>query len=422
MSSPALSTLPAPAERRLAVRVTPDALRHIRAGHPWVFEESIRSVSHEGEAGDLAVVFDDKRSFAAIGLHDPTSPIRLKLLHAGKPVPIDATFWRAAIRGALDRRRRFLDDPDAERLGYRVVNGENDSLPGLVVDRYAGALAVKLYSPVWFPHLADVIPQLMAETGCGGVVLRLARNVRAGETFGLSDGDVIAGAVGDGPVLFLEAGLMFEADLRHGQKTGYFLDQRANRVRVGAMAAGRDVLDVFSSTGGFTVHAAAGGARSVHSVDLSGPTLAVAERNLAHNLDREAVRACRHTCELGDAFEVMVRLGREHRTYDIVVVDPPSFAQRQASVDTAIRAYTRLTHLALRLVRDGGVLMQASCSSRVPADRFFDTVLTAAADGGYGLTEIERTGHDTDHPVTFAQGEYLKAGFWKVRAPGNRLR
>lgn len=418
----AFSSIPAPAERRLAVRVTPDAMRHVRAGHPWVFEESIRSVSHEGEAGDLAVVFDDKRAFAAIGLHDPASPIRLKILHAGKPTPIDATWWRSSIHRALEGRRRFVDDPDATHLGYRVINGENDALPGLVVDRYADVLVLKLYSPIWFPHLADFVPQLVAETGCGGVVLRLARTVQSGETFGLQDGDVIAGEVPDGPVLFHETGLTFEADVRHGQKTGHFLDQRANRERVGEMAGGRDVLDVFCSTGGFTVHAAAGGARSVHSVDQSAPTLAVVGRNLGHNRERVAVRECRHTAEVGDAFDVMVRLGREGAEYDIVVVDPPSFAQRQANVGGAVRAYTRLTHLALRLVRDRGVLVQASCSSRVPAEQFFETVGNAAADAGYGLTEIARTGHDIDHPVTFAQGEYLKAGFWRVRAPRNRIR
>ncbi len=421
MSHRSLRSLPAPADRRLAVRVTPDALRHVRAGHPWVFEESVRSMSHEGSAGDLAVIFDDRRAFAAIGLHDPSSPIRVKVLHAGDPVPIDGAWWSSAIGAALAKRRRFLDDPHAGRLGYRVVNGENDAFPGLVVDRYGAVAVVKVYSPIWFPHLAEIVPRLADATGCDGIVLRFARNVAAGETFGLADGAVVAGDVPDGPVLFVEAGLTLEADVRHGQKTGYFLDQRANRVRVGGMARGRDVLDVFAATGGFSVHAAAGGARSVYSVDLSAPTLAAVERNLAHNLDRPEVRDCRATSEVGDAFEVMARLGRERRTFDLVVVDPPSFAQRQSSVATALRAYTRLTHLALRLVRGGGVLVQASCSSRVPTDRFFETVEGAAVHGGYRLREIDRTGHDVDHPVTFPQGEYLKAGFWEVAPPRRRI-
>ena len=135
---------------------------------------------------------------------------------------------------------------------------------------------------------------------------------------------------------------------------------------------------------------------------------------MERNRSLDAVRACDHTVEVGDAFEVMAKLAREERRFGIVVVDPPSFAQRQSSIDAAVRAYTRLTHLAVRLVEPGGVLMQASCSSRVTPERFFDTVEAAALAAGRPLTAMLRTGHDIDHPVGFAQGEYLKAGFWTV--------
>jgi 23S rRNA (cytosine1962-C5)-methyltransferase len=408
-----LATLPTPSERRLAVRVTPDALRHVRAGHPWVFADSITSLSHEGAAGDLAVLFDRDRAFAAIGLYDPTSPIRVKVLHHGQPVPVDATWWRKVLTDALAERSVFTDAPDADQLAYRVVNGENDGLPGLVVDRYAGVLVLKLYTPAWFPHLAAIVPLLTDLTGAADVVLRLARNVAAGETFGWSDGDVILGAL-DGPVRFVEHGLSFDADVRHGQKTGHFLDQRANRARVGTLAKGRDVLDVFASTGGFTVHAAAGGARSVHAVDLSAPTLAAAEHNVAINRELPAVAACRVSTEVGDAFAVMAALRRARRRYGVVVVDPPSFAQRQGDVPGALRAYGRLTRLAVDLVRPDGVLVQASCSSRVTSEEFYAAVNAAAADAGRPLREIARTGHDIDHPVRFAEGAYLKAGFWRV--------
>ncbi len=409
-----LLRVPRPGDKRLAVRVTPDALRHIRAGHPWVFEESVTSISHEASAGDLAVIFDNDRKFVALALYDPDSPIQFRILHVGKPTPIDRDWWHAMIRTALEARGSFTSDPDAAHLAYRLLNGENDGVSGLVVDRYADVLVVKLYSAVWFVHLVPVVNALLDTTGCSGVVLRLARNLQARETFGLHDGDVIAGDVPDGPVRFVEAGLQFEADVRTGQKTGHFLDQRANRIRVGQMSAGRDVLDVFASTGGFSVYAAAGGARSVHAVDLSAPTLAAAERNMALNGELDAVRGCDFTTEVGDAFEVMVSLARAGRDYDLVIVDPPSFAQRQANVEGALRAYTRLTHLALRLVRPGGTLVQASCSSRVTADQFYDTVLDAAEAAGRSLTEIARTGHDVDHPVTFREGSYLKAGFWRV--------
>jgi len=413
-----LLRLPRQGDKRLAVTVTPDALRHIRARHPWVFEESVTSISHEATAGDLAVIFDGDRKFVALALYDPASPIRFRVLHVGRPTPIDENWWRMTITTALDKRVDFTSDPDADRLAYRVINGENDGLSGLVVDRYADVLVVKLYSAVWFPHLVTVTRTLLDLTGCGGVVVRLARHLQAADTFGLVDGDVIAGVVPEGPVQFLEAGLKFEADVRAGQKTGHFLDQRANRIRVGAMASGRDVLDVFASTGGFSVHAAAGGAASVHAIDVSAPTLAAAERNMALNVGLDAVRRCAFSTEVGDAFEVMVQLARAGKTYDIVVVDPPSFAQRQSNVDGALRAYTRLTHLALRLVRSRGVLVQASCSSRVTADQFFDTVLDAAVSAGRSMSELERTGHDIDHPVGFREGAYLKAGFWRVGPTG----
>lgn len=410
----ALAAIPRPSDRRLAVRLTPDALRQVRAGHPWVFDGSISSISEGGRPGDLAVVFDGSRAFAAIGLYDPDSPIRVRVLHAGRPVPIDATWWRAALRSAIERRATFRDDPHSADLAYRVVHGENDGFPGLVVDRYAAVLVVKLYSAAWFPHLPDVVPLLVDETGAAGVVVRLARNVRRGPTHGLADGDTIAGDVPPGPVAFTEGGLAFEADVRRGQKTGHFLDQRANRLRVGAMAGGCDVLDVFAATGGFTVHAAAGGARSVHALDRSAPTLGAARRNVELNRHLDAVRACRTTFEVGDAFEAMDGLERRGRTYDLVVVDPPSFAPRQADVAAARRSYERLTRLALGLIRAGGVLVQASCSARVGDDEFYETVLDAAASAGRELREIERTGHDVDHPVGFREGAYLKAGFWRV--------
>ena len=305
-----LQRVPRPNDKRLAVRVTPDALRHVKARHPWVFEESVTSISHDADAGDLAVIFDNDRKFVALALYDPASPIRFRILHVGRPTPIDAGWWRTTIETALEKREIFTSDPAADELAYRVINGENDGLSGLVVDRYAEVLVIKLYSAAWFPHLLTLTRALLDVTGCQGVVLRLARNLQTGETFGLGDGDVIAGVVAEGPVRFTEGGLAFEADVRAGQKTGHFLDQRANRLRVGSMAADRDVLDVFASTGGFSVHAAAGGARSVHAVDLSGPTLAAAKRNMALNEHLDTVRNCAFTTEVGDAFEVMVQLAR----------------------------------------------------------------------------------------------------------------
>ena len=206
------------------------------------------------------------------------------------------------------------------------MHGENDGLPALVVDRYNTTLVVKLYSAAWFPHLSTIIDALVELMTPERVVLRLARAVAAGNTFGLADGDTLVGRAPDGPVLFRERGLTMEADVVHGQKTGHYLDQRDNRTLVRGIAGGRDVLDVFASTGGFAVAAAAGGARSVHLVDQSAPALAAAERNLAHNRRLREVRECAIRTTVGDAFDVLAALDRraqrEADRFDVVVARP----------------------------------------------------------------------------------------------------
>lgn len=408
----AVDALPGPSERRIAVRVTKDALRQLRGGSPWLFDGSITSAKDDGAApGDLAVVFDDDRRFAAIGLWDPASPIRVKVLHTGDPVPVDDAWWTHRIATAVERRGPLVTDADT--TGYRVVHGENDGLGGLVVDNYAGTLVVKLYSPIWWPHLRPVVAALVSVLSPDRVVLRLARSVTAPD--GLHDGTTVYGSAPDGPVRFRERGLTFEADVVQGHKTGHFLDQRDNRGLVRGMAAGCSVLDVFASTGGFSVSAAAGGARSVHLVDISEPALRTAERNIHHNRHIGAVRACDVRATVGDAFDVLRDLARRDERYDLVVVDPPSFANDAAGVPAARRAYFRLAQAAVRLVAPGGHLVQASCSSRITDEDFFSIVHDAATQTGATVREVRRTAHPVDHPIGFEQGAYLKAVFVAVR-------
>jgi 23S rRNA (cytosine1962-C5)-methyltransferase len=402
-----LAALPSPNEKRMAVRVTKDAHRHMRSGHPWIYDESLTSVSHRGEPGDLAVVFDDERNFAAIGMWDPDSPICIKLLHIGRPTPIDEAFWGARVATAMQDRRRLIDDPETN--AYRIIHGENDEMPGIVVDVYDDVAVAKIYSRAWIPHLRALVPVLVDQLQPTSLILRLARSVEPQPEFGLIEGAPLFGPAPAEPVMFLENGLRFEAHPTTGQKTGHFLDQRDNRARVRDLADGRRVLDVFSCTGGFSVHAAAGGATEVHSVDLSLPAIEAAERNMVHNAGNPAVAAAKHIGHHGDAFEVMSRMQREGEQFDLVIIDPPSFAQKQASVDGALKAYRGLTKLGLALTAPGGILVQASCSSRVTEDDFFDIVFSTAAAEGVELTEFNRTGHAVDHPIGFPQGAYLKA-------------
>ncbi|MEZ5244319.1 MAG: class I SAM-dependent methyltransferase [Acidimicrobiales bacterium] len=408
-----LAALPSPGDKRMAVRLSKDAMRHLRRGHPWVYDESVTSMSHEGRPGDLAVIFDDDRKFAAIGMWDPASPICIKILHAGKPTTIDSAFWDRRVAEAIERRRPLIDDPGHN--AYRLIHGENDGMPGIVVDDYDGVAVAKIYTDGWIPHLATLVPVLVDRIEPTSLIIRFARSVEQRPELGLVEGAPLYGPAPDEPIMFLENGLAFEAHPTTGQKTGYFLDQRDNRAKVRSLAEGRRVLDVFSCTGGFSVHAAAGGAHEVHSVDLSLPAVEAAARNMAHNSHDPNVAACRHLVHHGDAFEVMEGLLRRNERFDLVIIDPPSFAQRQASVDGALAAYERLSKLGLALTVDGGTLVQASCSSRVTADDFFHAVHFTARREGVELEEFDRTGHPIDHPIGFAQGAYLKALYATVR-------
>lgn len=401
-----LAGLPRPGARRLAVRLSPAGLAALRSGHPWVFDRSVSDVRPEGAPGDLAVVFDDRRRFAGIGLWDPTSPIRVRALHAGEPTTIDEGFWAGRLATALARRGALV--ADTRTTGYRVVHGESDGFGGLVVDRYGEVLVVKVYTPAWLPHLRELVPLLVASTAAEGVVVRLSRHVAAGATHGLGDGAVVAGTVPEGSIPFLELGLRFQADVRRGQKTGHFLDQRDNRALVGSMSSGVEVLDVFACTGGFSVHAAAGGATSVLSVDRSPHAMEAARAHVAANRDRPSVAACDHATEVGDAFEVLERLGRSGRRFDLVVIDPPSFAARASAVSGALPAYARLTSLGLAVTRPGGTFVQSSCSSRIDVETFHRTIARAAEGAGADLVELHRTEHPIDHPATFPEARYLK--------------
>jgi 23S rRNA (cytosine1962-C5)-methyltransferase len=409
-----LSHLPGPGPKRIALRISAPAERALKQGHPWVFDQAIIEQSHAGSPGDLAVIFDDKRRFLAIGLYDPTSSIRVRILQSRQPAAIDAGWFKTRLAAAASLRAPLREQPEEKATtGYRLVHGENDGLPGLVIDRYADTLVIKLYTPAWIPHLKAVCSALAEINLAERVILRLSRSLmkQIENLWGLSDGLVLAGPPLTGPVLFQENGLVFEADPINGQKTGFFLDQRDNRARVERLSADQSVLNVFAYTGGFSVYAARGGAKRVVSVDISAPAMQTAVRNMAHNRHFPGVAAAVHEPVAEDAFEVLARLVVEKRRFDLVIIDPPMFAQNEGQTAAALAAYRRLTCLGLGVLRPGGILVQASCSSRVDAPSFFNAIHQAAGESGRQLTEIERTGHALDHPIGFTEGAYLKCLF-----------
>jgi 23S rRNA (cytosine1962-C5)-methyltransferase len=410
-NGPKLPPIPAPAGRRIALRVSPAAERALRAGHPWLYASAIEQQSHEGRPGDLAVVFDHKRRFVAIGLYDPLSPIRLRVLQQGQSAPIGSEWYAERLRAAIDRREPLAANPGA--TGYRLVHGENDGLPGLVVDRYDQTYILKLYTAAWIPHLSELLEALLRQISLRRLVLRLSRDVAAQSTFlyGLHAGEILYGPPLSGPVSFQENGLHFLADVVAGQKTGFFFDHRDNRSRVERLAEGKRVLNVFAYTGAFSLYAARGGAPAVTSVDLSRPALSAALQQFELNSGEPRIAAVKHEVLVDDAFQALQSLEAARRQFDMVIIDPPSFARRKPELPRALAAYRRLVGGALAVLQPGGALVMASCTARIPAGQFFETVHEAASSAGRPLQEIERTGHPLDHPVSFPEGAYLKCLF-----------
>ncbi len=406
------SKLPAPAQKNIAVRVKPAAERALRQGHPWVFAESILKQSHLGNAGDLAVIYDrEKNNFLAVGFYDPLSPIRIKVLQSRQSRRIDRQFFADKLATAKAKREPLISQGST---GYRLVYGESDGFPALVIDRYGDTLVLKLYTTAWIPHLPALVEALQETVVFDNLTLRLSRALQSdrlnvASLFGLRDGQQLIGEGGQTPQ-FVENGLLFESDVRRGHKTGFFFDQRENRQRVRELAAGRRMLDVFSYTGGFSVYALAGGARSVTALDVSEPALAALKRNVALNgysLDHIDVM-------MGDAFASLRQLVEKRRKFGLVVVDPPAFANRRANMGNAVLAYRRLVELALRLMAEDAVLVMASCSSRFSPAMFQQLVSRAASVAGQELEVFDSTTHALDHPIGFPEAAYLKALFMRA--------
>ena len=397
--------LPGPSAKRIALRISVPAERALRQGHPWVFDGSITEQSHTGAPGDLAVIFDEKRCFLAVGLYDPTSPIRVRILQKRQPATINKDWFQTKLTAAAQVRAAL---EATNTTGYRLVHGENDGLPGLVIDRYANTLVLKLYTPAWIPHLKELCDALTQVSPASHLILRLNRTLQKQTDLlhGLNDGMILSLQAPPNLVLFKENGLTFESDPIHGQKTGFFLDQRDNRARVEKLSKGKSVLNVFAYTGGFSVYAARGGAKEIISVDISAPALEAARRNMAHNK-----LTVPHETIAEDAFEVLARMGSQKHFFDLVIIDPPMFAQSEKQIVSALTAYRKLTHLGLGVLRKGGTLVQASCSSRIDADSFFESIQQSAREAGRRLTEINTSGHAIDHPIAFKEGAYLKCLF-----------
>jgi len=385
-----------------------DLVRHLRAGHPWVFRKAIAKAPKGIEAGAIVDVVEDGR-FVARGYLDPHSAITVRILTREPAEAVDHDFWRGRIRRALALRKDLVRGT----TGYRLVHGENDGLPGLVVDRYSDFVVLKLYSAGLTPHRASIVEALKQEVeGLAGVFGRdeVPRDDDSDDA--KPQGRVLWGATPPDRIEIDEHGMKLLVDVRLGQKTGLFLDQRENRRLVREMSAGRgDALNLFGYTGGFSVAAALGGARHVVTIDVDQDAIKLARENFRVN----GLDPADHAFAAEDAFEILRRYKAQGRKFDLVVCDPPAFAKSQKAVEGALAGYAALNRAAIQTLAPGGLLVTASCSARVSPEQFHDAVKEAAFKARVELQMVEDRRQPPDHPVApqFREGRYLKCSFYR---------
>jgi 23S rRNA (cytosine1962-C5)-methyltransferase len=383
-----------------ALILKPGREKSLARRHPWVFSGAIERLEGEAGAGDTVAVRSHAGRFLGWAAHSPQSQIRARVWSFDEGETIDAAFFRARVGAAVARRTVFADATDAVRL----IHGEADGLPGVVCDRYAEVAVLQLSSAGAERWRDAIVDAVIAASGCRAAYERSDLEVRELEGLPARAG-TLRGAPAD-IVTVAEHGIRYRVDVAHGQKTGFYLDQRANRHRIRALAPGRDVLNAFCYTGGFSLSAAAGGARSVLSIDSSAAALALARENFALN-GLDAPVAEWHEA---DVFSALRALRNSGRAFDLIVLDPPKFAPTAAHAGRAARAYKDINLLALKLLRPGGALATFSCSGGVSPELFQKIVAGAAVDAGAEVQILGRFQADADHPVvlSFPEGEYLK--------------
>ncbi len=399
------------ANRDMAVIVKAGREKPVRQQHPWIFSGAIQQLPAGVADGELVDVRSAEGEWLARGYLNRKSQIQVRLLSWQPDEAIDAVFWERRLQRALALRRAFI--ADATTNAYRLVNGESDYLPGLVVDQYADYLVMQVGTLGMDQRKQDLAEQLLALTGCRGVIERSDLALRRQEGLAEATG-LLVGSAPTGPVDIQESGFRYQVDLTHGQKSGFYTDQRDNRRRVAAYCQGGRVLNAFSYTAAFAVHALAAGAHHVTNIDTSVDALTVGEIHLRLNgfdPDQQAEQIA------GDVFTVL-RDWRAERVepFDVIILDPPKFVQSRGNLERALRGYKDINLLALGLIKPGGILATFSCSGLVSADLFQKVVFGAAVDARRSVQVMEWLRQGNDHPVaiTFPEGEYLKGLICRV--------
>lgn len=380
--------------------LNPGREKSLQHRHPWIFTGAVERIKGEPQSGETVAVRDTHGAFLALAAYSPKSQILGRVWTYRENETIDEAFLRARLARAIGLRQELAKVTD----GMRLVHGESDGLPGLVVDRYGDTLVMQVLSAGmerWRGALADLLVEL---TGCANLYERSDAEVRDLEGLPARSG-ILRGKL-PAPLVIREHGLKFYVDVEKGQKTGFYLDQRDNRRRIGELANDKDVLNCFCYSGGFSLSALQGGARSVLSVDSSAEALALARENLKLN----NLAADRAEWLEADVFKSLRLMRDQGKSFDLIVLDPPKFAPTAHHAANAARAYKDINLWALKLLRPGGLLATFSCSGGVTADLFQKILAGAAMDANVTAQIVGRFAADADHPavLNFPEGEYLK--------------
>lgn len=390
------------AEGRAAILLKAGREKSLQRRHPWIFSGAVECIDGTPRSGDTVPVRDTSGSFLAWAAYNAASQITARVWSWHEQETIDSTFFLNRITRALAARRAL--DLEQDSNGMRIIYGESDGLPGVIVDRYGDVLVMQLGSAGaehWRDTLADILQKL-----CAPVCIYERSDSDGRELEGLAKRcGVVRGKLPERTEV-TEHGLRFAVDIAAGQKTGYYLDQRDNRALTGQFAAGRDVLNCFCYSGGFSLYALRGGAKSVLSIDASEGALELARRNVELNhLDASAA-----SWQCADVFDALRKLRDQNRKFDLIVLDPPKFAPTAAFAEKAARAYKDINLLGFKLLRPGGLLFTYSCSGGISDELFQKIIAGAALDAGVDAQIVKKLHAAADHPVllNFPEGAYLK--------------
>lgn len=393
------------------LKLNPGREKSLLRRHVWIFSGAVADYPGEAAPGETVEVFDAKNNFLARAAYSPDSQLIARVWTFDRDEQINEAFFARRIKAAVEYRHFLkLDDPKG---GCRLINSEADGLPGLVVDRYAGVLVIQITSAGIEFH-RDTIVKLLAEiTGAASIYERSDVSVRAKEGLAERSG-LLYGAQPPNPVIIEENGARFAVDVRHGQKSGFYFDQRCARAAVAAYADGRTVLNAFSYTGAFAVSALLAGAGHVINIDSSAPAL----KQAAHNLEMNKIKPERYENRTADVFTELRRLVEEGRKFDLVILDPPKFIESQKALVRGCRAYQDIARLGYRLLNPGGLLFNFSCSGLMTPELFQKITADAALDAGVRARLVRHLEQAPDHPVSLAvpEGFYLKGLVTRIDA------